>query len=235
MLKGVSPVLVFEVIAVVLAALSAMITAAKKGLDFVGTYALAVITAFGGGTIRDVLLDRRPFFWVSRWEYLIIIFALCIPFVYSKRVHDFSCRLVARGELVDALGLGFFSVVGVTMALELRLPSAVAVLMGVVTATGGGIMRDLLVVEIPVVFRHGTTLYTTSAFAGAVVFIVLEKIHSPLAVIASVSVAVGSRLYSVWSGTTLPRPHWMATGAHRIPTGEHKTPREPDKSTANGD
>ena len=223
MLKGVSPVLVFEVIAVVLAALSAMITAAKKNLDFVGTYALAVVTAFGGGTIRDVLLDRRPFFWVSRWEYLIIIFALCIPFVYSKRVHDFSRRLVARGEFVDALGLGFFSVVGVTMALELRLPSAVAVLMGVVTATGGGIMRDLLVNEIPVVFRHGTTLYTTSAFAGAVVFILLEKIHSPLAVIASVSVAVGLRLYSVWSGATLPRPHWMATGAHRIPTGEHKT------------
>ena len=234
MFKGVSPVLVFEVIAVVLAALSAMITAAKKNLDFVGTYALAVVTAFGGGTIRDVLLDRRPFFWVSRWEYLIIIFALCIPFVYSKRVHDFSRRLVARGEFVDALGLGFFSVVGVTMALELRLPSAVAVLMGVVTATGGGIMRDLLVNEIPVVFRHGTTLYTTSAFAGAVVFILLEKIHSPLAVIASVSVAVGSRLFSVWSGTALPRPHWMATGAHRIPTGEHKTRNERDKQTKKG-
>lgn len=235
MLKGVSPLLVFEVIAVVLAALSAMITAAKKNLDVVGTYSLAVITAFGGGTIRDVLLDRRPFFWVSRWEYLIIIFALCIPFVYSKRVHDFSRRLVARGELVDALGLGFFSVVGVTMALELRLPSAVAVLMGVVTATGGGIMRDMLVNEIPVVFRHGTTLYTTSAFAGAVVFILLEKIHSPLAVIASVTVAVGSRLYSVWSGATLPRPHWMATGAHRISTGEHDTHNERDKPAKNGE
>ncbi len=235
MFKGVSPVLVFEVIAVVLAALSAMITAAKKNLDFVGTYALAVVTAFGGGTIRDVLLDRRPFFWVSRWEYLIIIFALCIPFVYSKRVHDFSRRLVARGEFVDALGLGFFSVVGVTMALELRLPSAVAVLMGVVTATGGGIMRDMLVNEIPVVFRHGTTLYTTSAFAGAVVFILLEKVHSPLAVIASVTVAVGSRLYSVWSGATLPRPHWMATGAHRIPTGEHKARKSADKPSKDGD
>lgn len=235
MFKGVSPVLIFEVIAVVLAALSAMITAAKKNLDFVGTYALAVVTAFGGGTIRDVLLDRRPFFWVSRWEYLIIIFALCIPFVYSRRVHDFSRRLVARGEFVDALGLGFFSVVGVTMALELQLPSAVAVLMGVVTATGGGIMRDLLVNEIPVVFRHGTTLYTTSAFAGAVVFAVLERVHSPLAVAASVSVAVGSRLYSVWKGTSLPRPHWMATGAHRVATGEHRTRKSVDNFPTNGD
>lgn len=224
MLKGVSPVLVFEVIAVVLAALSAMITAAKKNLDVVGTYALAVTTAFGGGTIRDVLLDRRPFFWVSRWEYLIVIFALCIPFVYSRRVHVWSRQLVARGEFVDALGLGFFSVVGVTLALDVKLPATVAVLMGVITATGGGIMRDLLINEIPVVFRHGTTLYTTSAFAGALVFIALHNLHTPFAVFAAVTVAVGSRLYSVWRGTSLPRPLWMSTGAHRVPTDEHRTP-----------
>jgi uncharacterized membrane protein YeiH len=200
-----------------------MITASKKNLDFVGTYALAVVTSFGGGTMRDVLLDRRPFFWVSRWEYLIVIFALCLPFVYSRRVHDWSRQLVARGEFVDALGLGFFSVVGVTMALDLKLPSTVAVLMGVVTATGGGIMRDLLVNEIPVVFRHGTTLYTTSAFAGALVFTVLQKFHAPFAVFAAVAVAVGSRLYSVWAGASLPRPHWIHTGTFPAATGETPT------------
>ncbi len=222
-----SPVLVFEVIAVVLAALSAMITAAKKGLDLVGTFAIAVVTSFGGGTIRDVLLDRRPFFWVSRWEYLIVIFVLCFPFVYSRTVHEWSRRLVARGEFVDALGLGFFTVVGVTLAIDAKMPVAVAVLLGVVTAIGGGIIRDLLINEIPVVFRHGTTLYTTSAFAGAIVFILLEKVHSPLAVAASVSVAVGLRLYSVWKGTSLPRPHWISTGTHRAPTGEHMAPFAP--------
>ena len=152
----VSPVLIFEVIAVVLSALSAMITASKKNLDFVGTFALAAITSFGGGTIRDVFLDRRPFFWVSRWEYLLVIFVLCIPFVYSRKVHQWARQLVARGEFVDALGLGFFSVVGVTLALESRMPVVVAVLMGVITSTGGGIMRDLVINEIPVVFRHGS-------------------------------------------------------------------------------
>ncbi len=222
---SISPVLLFEIVAVVLGALSAMITASKKQLDFVGTFALAIVTSFGGGTIRDVLLDRRPFFWVSRWEYLLVIFVLCIPFVYSRKVSDFSRRLVARGEFVDALGLGFFSVVGVTLALDAKLPAAVAVLMGVVTATGGGIIRDLLINEIPVTFRHGSTLYTTSAFAGAVVFILLQKLHVPFAVFASVSVAVGSRLYSVWSGASLPRPHWLATGTHRVPTGEHAAPK----------
>jgi len=213
-----SPLLIFEIVAVVLAALSAMITASKKSLDFVGTYALAIVTAFGGGTIRDVLLDRRPFFWVSRWEYLIVIFALALPFVYSRRVHQWSRQLVARGEFVDALGLGFFTVVGVTMAQELHLPWAVAVLMGVVTAIGGGVMRDLLINEIPVIFRHGTELYTTSAFAGAIVFIVVQHYHKPSAVFASVAVAVGLRLYSVWAGASLPRPHWIQTGTFPVPS-----------------
>ena len=224
---SVSPVLLFEIVAVVLAALSAMITASKKSLDFVGTYALAIVTSFGGGTIRDVLLDRRPFFWVSRWEYLLVIFVLCIPFVYSRTVHRWARQLVARGEFVDALGLGFFTVVGVTLAIDAKLPAVVAILMGVVTATGGGVIRDLLINEIPVVFRHGTTLYTTSAFAGATVFIALRSLHVPFAVFASVTVAVGLRLYSVWKGTTLPRPHWIHTGTFPVPTDEHETPPPP--------
>ena len=226
---SVSPLLIFEIVAVVLAALSAMITASKKSLDFVGTYALGIVTAFGGGTIRDVLLDRRPFFWVSRWEYLIVIFALALPFVYSRRVHSWSRQLVARGEFVDALGLGFFTVVGVTMAQDAHLPWAVAVLMGVITAIGGGVMRDLLINEIPVTFRHGTTLYTTSAFAGAIVFIVVQQFHRPSAVIASVSVAVGLRLYSVWAGASLPRPHWISTGTFPVPTDLKKSAGEDER------
>jgi uncharacterized membrane protein YeiH len=227
-----TPLLIFEIFAVVLAALSAMITASKKNLDFVGTYALAVVTSFGGGTVRDVLLDRRPFFWVSRSEYLVVIFALCLPFVYSRRVHDWSRQLVARGELVDALGIGFFTVVGVTMAQEQKLPAAVAVLMGVITAIGGGIMRDLLINEIPVVFRHGTELYTTSAFAGAIVYLLLQRLHSPSAVIASVSVAVGLRLYSVWAGTSLPRPHWISTGTFPVPTAQPRSDSTPAPDSA---
>ena len=214
----------------VLAALSAMITAAKKQLDFVGTYALALVTAFGGGTIRDVLLDRRPFFWVDRWEYLVVIFVLCVPFVYSRAVGSFARRLVARGEFVDALGLGFFSVVGVELALHAKLPAFVAVLMGVVTATGGGIIRDLVINEIPVVFRHGEALYTTSAFAGAVVYILVQRVHAPSAVVASVIVAVTTRLYSVWSGKGLPRPYWFRTGNFKVPTDEHATRKDPPKA-----
>ena len=224
-----SPIVVFEVVAVVLGAFSAMITAAKKNFDFVGTYALAIVVSFGGGTIRDVLLDRRPFFWVDRWEYLVVIFVLCIPFVYSRPVHQFAKRVVARGEFVDALGLGFFAVVGCTLALEAKQPVVIAVLLGVVTSTGGGIMGDILTNEVPKYFRHGS-LYTTAAFAGAVSFTLLRGFGNTIAVPVSISLAVGLRLYSVWRGASLPRPHWLHTGAHAITSDEHRTPSsEPDK------
>ena len=208
-----SPVLAFEIVAVVLGALSAMIAAAKKNLDFVGTYALAVVVSFGGGTIRDVLLNRRPFFWAERWEYLVVIFVLCIPFVYSRAVHRLAQRVVARGAFIDALGLGFFAVVGSTLALEAKQPAAVAVLLGVITSTGGGVIGDVLTNEIPGYFRHGT-LYTSSAFAGAVVFVGLQPYGNSIAVFTSVAIAVTLRLVSVWKGTTLPRPTWLQTGAH---------------------
>lgn len=210
-----SPVFVFEVVAVVLAALSAMITAAKKDLDFVGTYALAVIVAFGGGTIRDVLLGRRPFFWAQRWEYLVVIFVLCVPFVYSRAVHRFAQRVVARGEFVDALGLGFYTVVGCTLALDAKQPAVVAILLGIITSTGGGVIGDVLTNEIPGYFRHGP-LYTVSAFAGAVVFVALAPLGNTMAVPAAVTMTVVLRLISVWLGTTLPRPHWLRTGAHPV-------------------
>ncbi|MDA1080173.1 MAG: TRIC cation channel family protein [Gemmatimonadetes bacterium] len=218
-----SPVLVFEVIAVVLAALAAMIGAAKKGLDFVGTYALALIVAFGGGTIRDVLLDRRPFFWADRWEYLVVIFVLCIPFVYSRAVHSLSQRVVARGEFIDALGLGFYTVVGCTLALNADQPAIVAILLGVITSTGGGIMGDVLTNEVPGYFRHGR-LYASSAFAGAVTFVGLSPYGNVVAVSASVTIAVALRLVSVWRGTMLPRPHWLDTGAHLMPPAQSSEP-----------
>lgn len=217
-----SPVLVFEVVAVVLGAFAAMGTAARKGLDFVGTFALALVISFGGGTIRDVLLDRRPFFWVDRWEYVVVIFALCIPFVYLKSVTRLAQGLVARAELIDALGLGFFAVVGCTLALEAKQPVVVAILLGVITSTGGGLIGDVLVNEVPSFFRHGT-LYTSAAFAGAVTFVSLRGLGDRYAVPAAISVAVALRVISVKRGTTLPRPHWLDTGAHSVTSGEHRT------------
>jgi uncharacterized membrane protein YeiH len=219
-----SPVLIFEVVAVVLGALAAMTTAAKKHLDFVGTFALAFIVSFGGGTIRDVLLDRRPFFWVDRWEYVVLIFGLCIPFVYARSVASLARRVVARAEFVDAVGLGFYAVVGCTLALEAGQPVVIALLLGVITSVGGGLLGDVLMNEIPNFFRHGT-LYTSAAFAGALAFVSLRGFGNGIAVPVAVTLAVALRLLSIWRGTTLPRPHWLDTGAHGVTrSGEYGGP-----------
>jgi uncharacterized membrane protein YeiH len=87
-----------EAAAVLLFAVSGMITAARKRMDIVGTYSLAVVTAFGGGTLRDLLVGRRPFFWVARWEYLVVIAVLCIGFVYRGRCTSASTAGTAPGS-----------------------------------------------------------------------------------------------------------------------------------------
>jgi uncharacterized membrane protein YeiH len=212
------PSLVIESSAVIIAALSAMITAAKKKMDFVGVYALALVTSFGGGTIRDLLLDRRPFFWVARYEYLIVVLALCVPFVYSKRLYSWSTTLVARADIVDAIGLGFFTVSGTELAIQAGMPAIICALMGVITGTGGGVLRDLIVIEIPAVFQYGR-LYATASVIGAATYLGLYDLGvvEAVRVGAAVAVVVGLRVFTEWRGATLPKPHWLETGKWRVP------------------
>jgi uncharacterized membrane protein YeiH len=205
------PSLLIEGSAVILAALSAMITAAKKKMDFVGVYALALVTSFGGGTIRDLLIDRRPFFWVARYEYLVIV--LCVPFVYSRRLYVWSTTLVQRADIVDAVGLGFFTVSGTELAIQAGMPAIICALMGVITGTGGGVMRDLIVIEIPAVFQYGR-LYATASVIGAAIYLGLARLEvvEPVRVGVAVAVVVGLRMFTEWRGATLPKPHWLDTG-----------------------
>jgi uncharacterized membrane protein YeiH len=214
----ISPSLLLEGSAVIVAALSAMITAAKKEMDFVGVYALALVTSFAGGTIRDLLLDRQPFFWVARWEYLVIVLGLCIPFVYSRRLYPWSATFVARADVVDALGLGFFTISGTALAAREGMPAIVCALLGVVTGTGGGVIGDLIINEIPALFKYGKLL-ATAAFAGAAVYLALRAfdVTESVCVVVSVVVVVALRLTSLWGGAALPRPHWLHTGSWPAP------------------
>lgn len=159
-----------EATAVLVCAVSGMITAARKRMDIVGTYCLAIVTAFGGGTLRDLMIDRRPFFWVSHDQYLLIIVALCVAFVYSRPFHARARSWHRQGVLVDAMGLALFTLTGVGFALEKGLPLFVSSLIGVITGTFGGVLRDVASIEIPVLFRPGE-LYAVSSFAGAWVYI----------------------------------------------------------------
>src|SRR3954453_22133625 len=98
-----------EAAAVIASAIAGMIVAADKRMDLVGALGLACVNAFGGGTIRDILLDNRPFYWMAHWEYLLAILAICVPFVYSVRMFRIAAAVHRRSVKMDAIGLALFT------------------------------------------------------------------------------------------------------------------------------
>jgi uncharacterized membrane protein YeiH len=201
---------VLEASAVIASAIAGMIVASHKGMDLVGAYALACLNAFGGGTVRDLLLDNRPFYWMAHWQYLVAIAAICVPFVYNARMYRMTHAVHRRSVKVDAVGLALFTVTGVGTALEHQAPLVVALLMGVVTGTAGGVLRDVVVNEIPDLFRPGA-LYATAALAGAVVFVAGLEHDLRYSYAAGLGVAsiILLRLLSVRLGVSIPAPHWV--------------------------
>lgn len=199
-----------EAAAVIATTISGMITAARARMDLVGTFTLALVTAFGGGTLRDVLLQRRPFFWVSSKEYVFLTLLLCLPFVYSRRAFAVADALDRRSTFVDSLGLALFSLTGVRYALEAGLPPLPAALMGVVTGTFGGVLRDVLVSEVPAIFRPGP-LYAAASFLGCLVVLAGPELEFPqsIADAAGFGTIVLLRMASVRLGLRLPDPHWL--------------------------
>ena len=186
-------------------AVSGLIEAARRRMDVVGIFAVAFITAFGGGTVRDVLLDRRPFFWVEHQGYVWLIFVLTL--VAAPWLHKHRDIVTERAMLIpDALGLGLFSVTGVSLAHQMGMPLFVSVMMGVVTGVLGGVMRDVICNEVPNVF-HDHRPYALCAFAGAWVYLGLEAAQAPplLSLAVSVALIAGLRLAAVLSGWTVPR------------------------------
>jgi uncharacterized membrane protein YeiH len=168
----VSLITIIEVIAILVGALSGFIEARRKRMDIVGVFTVAFITAFGGGTLRDILLDRRPLFWVHHQEYAILIFVLALiaaPLIRTLR-HIVSERLIV---VADAVGLGLFAVAGVSQAQAANMPIFIASMMGVITGIFGGVLRDIVCNEVPMVFRDGKP-YAICAFFGAWLYIGLQ-------------------------------------------------------------
>jgi uncharacterized membrane protein YeiH len=194
-----------EALGVVAFALSGIIEAARKKFDLVGVVMVGAIAAFGGGTLRDVLLDRRPFFWVEQefWVWVLIIAGVTLPF-FSKARH---IALSEKAMLVpDAFGLGIFAAGGTHLALAAGQTPLVSVLMGVITAVAGGILRDVLVNEVPRAF-HDFQPYGVIAFAGGWLVVLLTFLNFPdyLNVLISASVMVLVRLLAVRFGWELKR------------------------------
>ncbi|HEY1327360.1 MAG TPA: TRIC cation channel family protein [Casimicrobiaceae bacterium] len=199
-----------EAAAVVVSAIAGMIVAADKRMDLIGAYALACVNAFGGGTVRDLLLDNRPFYWMANWGYLLAILLIAIPFVYSVRMFRIASAVHRRSIKTDAVGLALFTITGVGIALQRDAPVVVAVLMGVVAGTTGGVLRDVVVNELPDLFRPGG-LYASASFMGGVAFVVALRVDLAYANAALIGVGtvVLLRLVSVRLGLGIPAPQWI--------------------------
>jgi uncharacterized membrane protein YeiH len=156
---------VIESAAMIAFALSGLLEAARKRLDAVGVCVVAGLAAFGGGTLRDILLDRRPFFWVEHTGWLWVLGALSVLAMLFMRARHFEPTARAM-QWPDAAGLGLFTASGTQIALDSGSPAIVAVLMGVVTAVFGGVLRDIVCNEIPSAFRDHRP-YALCAFVGA--------------------------------------------------------------------
>ncbi len=163
---------IIEVIGIISFALSGIIEARRKKMDLVGVYTVAFVTAFGGGTLRDLLLNRHPLFWIENPQYPILIMLLSLAAViYRGLAYIPETYLI----LPDAFGLGLFSLAGAGIAADMGMPIFISVLMGVITGTFGGVLRDVFCNEVPSLFRK-TELYATTAFIGGWCYFGMEAL-----------------------------------------------------------
>ena len=193
-----------EALATMAFALSGLLAAARKRLDAVGVVVVAGLAAFGGGTLRDILLDRRPFFWVTHADWLWALLALCIGAMLFMRARHFGVTERAM-QWPDSLGLGLFTAGGTEIALANGMPAIVAVLMGMVTAVFGGVLRDIVCNEIPSAFSDHRP-YAVCSFAGGWVLVGAQQagLQGEAALAAAALTATGLRVLALATGWQLP-------------------------------
>ncbi|HVE77230.1 MAG TPA: trimeric intracellular cation channel family protein [Gemmatimonadaceae bacterium] len=193
---------VLDLLGVAVFAISGALAAGRKGLDLLGVIVLALVTAIGGGTVRDVLLDRHPIFWLADPAYLIVITTAALAVVASARWRrpPEPTLLVA-----DALGLALFSVAGAQIAERAGVPATGGIVLGTITGAAGGALRDVLSAEIPLVLRRGN-LYASAAIAGTATYfgLVALGVERVVATLVGMAVVAGVRLAAIWWGLQLP-------------------------------
>jgi uncharacterized membrane protein YeiH len=184
-------------------AASGALAAGRKSFDWIGVGVIAVVTAIGGGTLRDLLLDRHPIFWIEDAAYLwVVLAAVVATLLYVRR------RRPPEGSLLvaDALGLALFTISGAQVAEQQGLPGLIVVTMGAITGAAGGVLRDVLCNEVPLLFGPSDTLYATAAIAGASAYLGLQAagVERTLAALLGMSVVAGLRLAAIAWQLRLP-------------------------------
>lgn len=164
---------VLDFIGVFVFAISGVLAAINKRLDLFGVFIIAFVTALGGGTLRDALIGRTPIGWMQDLNYVYLIIA---GYVVAILFRNYLNKLRLSLFLFDTIGLGVFTLIGIEKGLEYGLHPIICIALGTITATFGGLIRDILCNEIPLLLRKGT-IYATICIIGGVLFFVLRKFN----------------------------------------------------------
>ena len=182
-------------------AASGALTASRKQMDIVGFCLIATVTGIGGGTVRDLLLGQGAVYWITQPVYVLICIGVGVLIFFTAPYIEFRYRVLLWA---DAAGLALFCVTGAEKALEVTNSLPVSVIMGVMTATFGGIIRDVLCAEVPLILRK--EIYATAGAAGALTYIALILLSvAPIwAQLAGFGAAFAIRAVGIAFGVSLP-------------------------------
>lgn len=182
-------------------AISGALAAGRKSLDLLGVVVIAMVTAIGGGTLRDILLNRPPF-WLDDPLFISVIVAAALATVLIVR---FVRPPEKALQLADAFGLALFSISGAQIAESAGLPGVTVVVMAVITAVFGGVLRDVLCAEIPMILRKGN-IYATAVIAGASLYVLLQGagVTREIAACTGMFTIAALRIAAIYLNLTLP-------------------------------
>jgi uncharacterized membrane protein YeiH len=191
----------FDLFGVAVFAVSGSLAAGRKQMDVFGVVVLGLVTALGGGTLRDTLLDAGPVFWIDDRVYLLVAVAAALLTFTSVRI----IRVPLRGLLIfDAIGLAVFMAIGTAKTLAVTNLPSISMIMGVITGVAGGMIRDILSAEIPLILRK--EVYATAALCGSLVYVVMNRLDLPdtACLLPSATVTLLIRLAAIHYNFALP-------------------------------
>lgn len=195
-------VYILDILGTLAFAISGALVASDQKLDLFGVIIIAFVTAVGGGMLRDVLINAHPINWIGDLNYLYVIFiAVFLTFLFKSKILPLSKTLF----LFDTVGISVFTLLGLQKGLNFDLHPLIALIMGMISAVFGGVLRDVLTNKIPLIFEK--EIYASACLAGGITYLLLKKIPitDNLNFIVSASVIITIRLIAVKFNLELPK------------------------------